>query len=145
MPQSKETATIIGLAIGLTPVFRPALRSIDLGEHTSVPEVRVMPLVARLTVEEPWTRFPGGQSYNEWKEEAWPEIRLFLLLVRFGRHPAIVTHGRVTNFIRAILSSGALDKLDVTVLRNAPMQKNGEVWVVDWDDAGAFTYGGPIS
>lgn len=143
LDRASHTAAIIGQAVGKQPQLSPRLRPIDLGAHTGVPTDSVKDAIAHHVTEAPEKRFPGGQSYQDWLYQSWPEVRNFLLDVRKGKSPAMVIHGTMANMFHALID-GKGKKLSKAILKDQPKQKPGEIWTVSHDGS-AFSYDGPIN
>lgn len=132
LERSKHHGKIIGKVLNIPPVFTKRLDTLDIGSLTQQPDEKIKSLVAKLSADEPNRKFPNGQSFNDWARFVWPEVHYFFLLVRYGRHPVIVTHGRLTNLIQALVK-GDCKYLDKETLRQPPTQKNGEIYAVTFD------------
>lgn len=132
LERSKHHGKIIAKILNIPPAFTKRLDTLDIGNLTQQPDDKIKSIVARLSADEPNKKFPNGQAFNEWARFIWPEIHYFFIQVRYGRHPVIVTHGRVTNVIQALIR-GDCKYLDKETLRNLPTQKNGEIYAVLWD------------
>jgi broad specificity phosphatase PhoE len=132
LERAKHHGKIISKIINIPPAFTKRLDTLDIGSLTNQLDSKVKETVAKLSADEPNKRFPNGQSFNEWAKFIWPEIHYFFLLIKAGQHPVIVTHGRLTNLIEALIS-GECKYLDRDTLRHPPKQLNGEIFVVLYD------------
>ena len=142
LERTKHHAKISGKAIGMAPVFTKKLDTLDIGALTGKPDVQIADQIKRLTVDTPTVAFPGGQSVKDWLAQIWPEINYFFILVKNGYHPVIVTHGRITNVIKALIA-GDCKALCRETLSLPPTQKPAEIYAVRWDGT-KFFYEGPI-
>ena len=138
LERSKHHGKIIGKILGIQPIFTDRLDTLDIGDLTKQPDEKIAKEVARLSADKPGEKFPNGQSFNEWAFKIWPEVHLFFIYIRSGRHPADVTHGRLTNVIQALVK-GDCRYLDRDTLRKPPTQKNGEIYAVSFRD-GKYYY-----
>jgi uncharacterized phosphatase len=126
-------AKIVGKTLGLTPVSTKRLDTLDIGALTKKDDNEIQEQIAHLMTVEPGKNFPNGQSTNDWLNQIWPEISYFFTLVKYGKNPGIITHGRVCNVILALVR-GNCERLDRATLEQKPQQHTGEIYRLSWDE-----------
>jgi broad specificity phosphatase PhoE len=141
--RSVEFATIIGKEINVKPLFTKTLDTLNIGELVKLPEDKAEKRIRGYMINSPDRKIPGGQSVNEWLHQIWPELTFFFVSVKYGRTPAIVTHGRLTLIIHALIA-GNCQNFSRDVIEQWPIQqKPGEIFTVAYNGSG-FTYEGPL-
>ena len=98
--RAKETADIIGKAIGVTPEYTHDLRPWDLGKFTGTSTKEAIPKLREYSTTKQDEKVPEGESFNEFKGRAFKGVSQAI-----ADHPndklAIVTHHRVERLLHA--------------------------------------------
>lgn len=145
MKRTTATAAIIAKAIGGMKVTHdPKLRTLDIGSLSGQPDDKVIPLVAKHIKDHPDTPLPNGESYNQYIKRVWPRVRQFLMDTRDGKRPVLVTHGRITVLVAALVE-GKPDSFDLKTLVSADaIQKPGTIFTLSFED-GKWSLEGPMA
>jgi broad specificity phosphatase PhoE len=105
LPRAKQTANIIGKALGLTPTYNDKLRTWDMGDLTGKSlkdhEVRC----AEHVTDKPDTPIPGGESFNTFRDRALKGVSEALLSDAGGK-VGIVTHNSTERVLAAWQKAG---------------------------------------
>lgn len=134
MKRTTQTAAIIGHAIHVPVTHDRKLRTLDIGSLSGQPDDKVLPMVAKHIKDHPDTPLPDGESYNDYVRRVWPRVRQFLSDVRDGKHPVLVTHGRVTVLIAALVE-GKAEHFDLRTLVSADaIQQPGTIFTLSYDN-----------
>lgn len=100
LSRARETAEIIGKALGLTPTFSRTLRPWDLGKFTGKATPEALPQIERYVRDKPDTPVPDGESFHQFCARAFHGFYNAL-----AAHPdtivAIVTHHRDERLLTA--------------------------------------------
>ena len=115
LARARESAAILGEALGLTPIPDPRLRELCVGELAGKPREEIFARYAEVMEEsrkDPWkTRLPGGESLLDLKSR----LEAFLAELPEGRHLVVAHAGVVRVFVWMALGleSGAPWRLRV--------------------------------
>jgi broad specificity phosphatase PhoE len=139
LKRTEQSAEIVGRELGIKPEFTKKLDTMDIGDFEKLDENEADKKVLEYIVHKPSTPMPNGQSIYGWQVQVWPELIYFFLLITHGKHPLIVTHGRVSQLIDALIK-GNCDHLDKTTFESLHyVQKPGEAFLVT-EEAGKFSF-----
>jgi broad specificity phosphatase PhoE len=105
LSRAKETADIIGQAIGVKPVAMRGLRPWDLGKFAGMSTKEALPQIAEYVQKRPGEPVPGGESFDDFKARAFAGLA-DALNAAGGKQLAIVTHHRVERLMEAWQQAG---------------------------------------
>lgn len=119
LARAAQTASILGAALGVAPVFDARLRERNLGRWTGLTQeeiaVRFGNELRRLRTREPGFRPDGGESHEEFAARASPAL-LELAASEPGGATAVVTHLGV---IRLVVPEHRPDNAEVVAFEPA--------------------------
>lgn len=93
LSRAKETADIIGKAIGVTPITTPKLRPWDLGKFAGTPSKEAFPKILPYVTDKQDDPVPGGESFNDFRDRAMQGLKLAVDKAA-GKPVGVVTHYR---------------------------------------------------
>jgi len=140
LKRTEQTATIVGQALGIHPQLTPKLDTINIGTLANLPEQQADKKVLEYIIATPDTPMPNGQSIHSWQRQVWPELMYFFLLITHGKHPLLVTHGRVSQLIDALIRGNCTHLDKGTFEQLYYRQKPGEVFIVTQDGESRFSF-----
>jgi len=118
LARARETAEIVGEAIGIKPVLSKKLRPWDLGVLTGKSTKEAIPKIVEY-IKEPDLIVPKGESFNKFKTRAF--AGLADAFDKAGDEKlCIVTHHRLERLIKAWIAAGQPadhNKIDLSVFK----------------------------
>jgi broad specificity phosphatase PhoE len=105
LSRARETADIIGKALGIEPVPMMGLRPWNLGEFSGKSTKEALPQLAEYVQKRPDEPVPGGESFNAFKARAFEGLA-DALNAAGNKQLALITHHRVERLMEAWLRAG---------------------------------------
>jgi broad specificity phosphatase PhoE len=146
LARTRQTAAPLADAWRVRPIPDPALREISCGDLDGVPLVQVehrFPVLWHRNISQSDVEFrwPGGESYREFRERAIDAIRA-IAHKHHGERVAVVTHAGVISQVLGYLHGGSPARWSLWRPRNASLTEirwdgsAGDLIRFDWQPTG---------